>query len=309
MNNQNNAKYAFYYLLSFVALIFTSLSVGMILFQIIDKSVVDILNNYASVSNSTLKFAISALIIAAPVFYIISRLIYRDLKMGELDKDAPLRRWLTYFILLVSSIIILGVFIGVINNFLSGELTWRFILKALTILLIAAAVFSFYFLDLRRKDFSGHNLFLKIYFFISLVVVVAVFTAAWFYVESPATARAKRLDQMLVSNIYNVENAVNVYFEKNKKLPASLNDLELNPPIIVGQTNSEAIIYNKLSDSGFELCANFRTDSRQDLEPGYVAPVYPASSNFNYHTAGYQCNPGTLWSQNNQINKQPVLSQ
>lgn len=309
MEKQNNAKHAFYYLLSFVALIFTTISVGIIIFQIIDKSVVDVLNNYAMASNSALKFAISSLIIAVPVFYIISRLIYQDLKKGILDKDAPLRRWLTYFILLVSSIIILGVFIGAINNFLSGELTWRFVLKALTILLISLSVFSFYFFDLKRKDFTGTNVFLRVYFVASLVLIIIIFISAWFYVESPATARAKRLDQMLVNNMYSVESAINTYYDREKKLPLSLNDLVLDPKFNVQIIPSDPIIYNKLTETSFELCANFRTDSRQDQGQAYMSyPAYPAASNYSFHTAGYMCNKATLWSLNN-ANVKPLILQ
>lgn len=81
-------------------------------------------------NDGQLKFAIASLIIATPIFYIISNLINRGLKKGELDKESWIRRWLTYFILLVSSIVLLGVFISVILNFLNGELTSRSILKA-----------------------------------------------------------------------------------------------------------------------------------------------------------------------------------
>ena len=139
----NNAKYVFYYLLSLVSLIFTALAVGMIAFGIIDKVVADALVSAAGVSDN-LKFAISALIIAAPLFFVTQWLIIRGLHHGELDKDSAVRRWLTYFILLVSSVTMLGVFIGVINNFLSGEFTAIFILKAVSMLVISGAIFSFF---------------------------------------------------------------------------------------------------------------------------------------------------------------------
>jgi hypothetical protein len=131
MNNKNNAKYAFYYLLSFVSLVFMALSVGMILFGIIDKTIIDAIQRAVN-ANSQLKFAISSIIISAPIFYIISYLINQGLRRKELEKDSVLRRWLSYFILLASSLVVLGSFISVINVFLSGEITGRFILKAIT---------------------------------------------------------------------------------------------------------------------------------------------------------------------------------
>jgi hypothetical protein len=80
------------------------LAVGMIAFSIIDKSIVDVLATSYYEKDSQLKFAISALLIAAPIFYVISNLINKGLKTGELDRESGIRRWLTYFILLVSSI-------------------------------------------------------------------------------------------------------------------------------------------------------------------------------------------------------------
>ena len=106
MENQKNnaAKFAFFYMLSLVALLFMALSVGMIIFQIINKNIIDIINEYRGrFSPGQLKFAISALIISTPIYYFITRQIQKNLFAGSLDKDSQIRKWLTYFILLVTS--------------------------------------------------------------------------------------------------------------------------------------------------------------------------------------------------------------
>jgi len=298
-NMNNNAKYAFYYLLSLVALIFTAVSVGMIAFGIINRTVIDALNLGGSVSD-TLKFAISALIIATPIFFAAQHLINKGLRRGELTKDSGVRRWLTYFILLVSSVTILGVFINIINNFLSGELTLNSILKGLSIIIIAAVIFSFYFYDIKREDVSGRTLVMKIFFFGSLAVIVAAFSASWFFVESPSVTRAKRLDQNLVNNINNLENAVNSYNDKYKKLPDTLDQVKNNKDIYLDNksfTDPETgipITYKKTSDSSFEFCAIFRTDNK-NIDPKADNSTY-YSDPTKAHLAGYQCLPGQTWS-------------
>jgi len=300
MPNQHNAKYAFYYLLSLVALIFTALSVGMIAFGIIDKTVLDLINTNYGNPDGQLKFAISALLIAVPIFYIISHLIYRGLRQGEITKDSGIRRWLTYFIILVSSLIILGVFIGVINNFLAGELTGRFVWKALTVFVIAAGVFSFYFYDIRRPDPASKNLTIKLFFFISLAVALTAFIAAWFFVESPQTARARRLDQLVVNNISTLESMVNTYYDRHQALPDNLEaltaekDLYITADLLVDPETKGPITYNKLNDRGFQFCATFRTDSLAQNGQNSM-PLYSTRS-IQDHAAGYQCLPGTLWS-------------
>jgi hypothetical protein len=298
MNNKNNAKYAFYYLLSLVALVFTALSVGMVVFSIINKTIADAIINYSGSYDSQLKFAISALFIAAPIFYVISRLINQGLRRGELDKDSGIRRWLTYFILLVSFLIILGVFIGVINNFLSGELTTRFILKALTVLIISGAVFSYYLYDVKRDAAAAKDKVVLIFTGVSVVLVLAAFIAAWFFVESPATARARLLDQALVSNIYSLESAVNNFYVKTQALPDNLtavaaSGVYLDSRLLNDPDSQEPIAYHKLGDRTFEFCATFRLDSAMNGDRNYPV-VYPGDN--KNHRAGYQCLPGNLYA-------------
>jgi len=305
MNNNHNAKYAFYYLLSLVALIFMALSVGMIAFGIIDKTIPDALNFIAGSSDPQLKFAISALLIATPIYYLILNLIYRGLRKEEITKDSGIRRWLTYFTILVSSLIILGVFISVINNFLSGDLTSQFILKALAVFVIAAAVFSFYFYDIRRSDLIKKDKIVKIFFYVSLVLVIAAFIASWFFVESPKTARARRLDQIVVNNIYSLESAVNSYYDRYKKLPETLADIKaekdiyLTPNILIDPETKDPIAYQKLGEKDFQFCATFRTDSA--VTNGGRTLSYPTDS--KNHAAGYQCLKGNLW---NVVKAEPV---
>jgi hypothetical protein len=311
MNNNHNAKYAFYYLLSLVALIFMTISIGMIGFEIVNQLVKDALSGASGSSDSALKFAISALFIAAPVFYVMSALINKGLKKGELDKNSPVRRWLTYFIILVSSVIILGVFIGVINNFLSGELSGRFIYKAIIMLLLAGGVFSYYFYDVKRSQVETTGLVLKIFFWASVGITAAVFISAWFFVESPQVARAKRLDQLVVTNIQNIESAVNSYYVKNGALPNNLNQIEadaelyLDPGVLSDPETGAPIGYNKTGAESFQLCAYFRTNNKTDNGEAidYSAPQ-------KRHLAGYQCLAGDLWSKDSvntgSVNAKPV---
>ncbi len=297
MNNKHNAKYAFYYLLSLVALIFMALSVGMIAFSIIDKTIPDALNSAGGNYDEMLKFAISAILIATPIFYLIINLVYRGLKKGELDKDSGIRRWLTYLTILVSALIILGVFISVINSFLSGDLTGQFVWKAITVFVIAGAVFSFYFYDIRREEATKSDKVMKIFFFASLAIVSASFVASWFFVESPAQARNRRLDQIVVNNIYSLESAVNSYYDRYKKLPDNLamiqkeKDIYIDAQSLIDPETNIPIFYQKLGDNDFQFCAVFRTDSR---EGDKRAVSYPSGQ--KEHGAGYQCLKGMLWN-------------
>lgn len=308
MTNHHNAKYAFYYLLSLAALIFTALAVGMVVFGIIDKSIIDALdyNSYSNV-DAQLKFAISALFIAAPTYYFMSRLINQGLNKGELEKDSALRRWLTYFIILVASVIILGVFVSIINNFLSGELTMSFIFKAISMLIIAAIVFSFYFYDIKRPEIKAKDLVVRLFAWGSVALVLAAFISAWFFVESPQLARAKRLDQIVVNNIYQLENAVNSYYAEFDRLPVNLEEIKNSSNIYfdfkstVDPESQQPIEYKVDGEKNFSFCATFRAASDEERR-GNMNNV-----NNKEHGIGYTCLQGQLWSDVDRATDKPRL--
>lgn len=296
----HNPKFAFYYLLSLVALIFTAISSAIIIFQIVDKSVNDILVDYAYNNDGGLRFGISALFVAAPIFFLMLRLINNGLRKNELEKDSSLRRWLTYFILFVSAVIILGSLIGILNSFLSGEMTLKFILKALTVFVISALVFSYYFYDIKRENVEKKDNNLKIFFWSSLSLVVIIFVSSLFFVESPQIARQKKLDQIVLNRISTIESMVNSYYDLNHRLPENLQEISseegkiyFDQRSLIDPETGEKIEYNKIGDREFEICASFRTSS--DDENGRS---YYGDRKFN---PGRNCFRGNLWIEDKKL--------
>lgn len=292
MNSKtNSAKFAFYYLLGLVALIFTAQSTGMIIFQIINKYIRDVINEYSAIySDDAMKFAISAIVIAAPIYYVMKSLIMKNLKSGELEKDSQIRKWLSYLVILVSSVVMIGWLIGTINGFLNGELSLKFFLKALVAIVIAAIVFSFYFYDIRRKNAElGVDKIIKFYFYGSLLLIVVSFFASLFVVESPMETRKRKMDERVVNVFSNLDSAVNRFFSEKQKLPESLDDLtkeysylqerDLQDPI-----ENKKIEYKIIGDDKYALCALFRTSNKdnENTDPFLYKGIW-------IHDAGYQC--------------------
>lgn len=290
---QNNAaKFAFFYVLSLVALTFTAVSIGMIIFQIINKKIVDALEIYGSgYSPEALKFAISALVISAPIYFITVWLINKNLLSGALLRESDIRKWLTYFILLVSAVVMIGWFIGVINTFLNGELTLKFALKALTSIAIAATIFSYYFYDIKREEVLGAgNKVVSAYFYAALALAAVVLISSFFIVESPKEARARRHDEMVLNNFSSIDGALNNFYLKEGKLPDTLSELMesekfVTADIIKDPLSSKEFEYQKLSDKTFSLCADFMTSNREKDD----ASIYDYYRQEWPHDAGNQC--------------------
>lgn len=286
----NAAKFAFYYILSLIALIFAALSAGMIIFQIINKNIADVIVQRASdFSPDQLKFAISALIISAPIFYVATWQIYKNLFSGAFDKDSGVRKWLTYLVLLISSVVMLGWLIAIVNNFLDGELTVKFILKALTAVGIAAGIFTFYYYDIKRDKFAGEkNKIIRIYFYGSLAAVIIVFITGLFIMESPQKTRDRKMDNAVLENFDDIDRAIGTYYKDNEKLPDNLEKIKSEFSYITNKdlensATGEKYEYKIKRENIYELCATFKTFNKEDEEyNNYQDDDWP-------HDTGYQC--------------------
>lgn len=280
----NSAKHAFYYMLSLVTLVIVSLSFGNILFELINNFFPDITKAIYYGSNSGLKSAISGLLIATPVFYFVMHKIYFNLKTGELKKDSEIRRWLTYFILFVSSVFVIGSLISILNNFLDGALTINFVLKALTVLLISLIVFGFYFYDIKRNDFKNNKLN-RIFFFISLFVIIGGLVSAFLIVESPSEARDRKLDEKIIGNFNTIKYAIDDYYYKNEKLPDDLSDLKNKTDNVmlslVNPITNLEYVYELIDSKSYNLCTDFSSSNILNTVDYY--------GNLWQHDKGYYC--------------------
>ena len=71
------------------------------------------------------------------------------------EKRSLVRRWLTYLALFASALTFFGDITYVLERFLEGEFTLRFLLKALTVGAVSASIFFFYLRDV-EADRDGH---------------------------------------------------------------------------------------------------------------------------------------------------------
>jgi hypothetical protein len=292
MEKQQNAKFAFFYMLSLVALVFMSISTGIIIFQIINKKIIDLLTLApGGFSQDALKFAISAIIIASPIYYVMMWLINKNLLSGKLEKESGIRKWLTYFILLVSAVVMIGWLIATINSFLNGELTTKFILKSLTAIVISAIIFSYYLFDIRRSEVDKVNNIIRIFFYGSIVLVAVSLIASFFFIDSPLQVRLQKFDQTIVNKFSQIDSAINAYYGENKKLPENLNAL-LNggstyyilESDITDPATGKVFDYNIKSKDTYEICSTFKTENKSQANDKsvYIDTRW-------LHESGYQC--------------------
>jgi len=151
-----SAREAFMYLVLFGTLYVSAYSLGSLVFDLINTSFPDPAD--ASFRRSpeyvreSMRWSVSALIVAFPVFLYISWLTGRAISRDPIKRASKVRRWLTYWTLFVASCALIGDFTTLVFNVLGGELTVRFLLKVATVALIAGTAFTYYLRDLRQDE-------------------------------------------------------------------------------------------------------------------------------------------------------------
>lgn len=147
-----SARDAFVYLLTFVTLALWVQALGEMAFIFIDHFIPDILNPYYYGNPSRqVAFCLSRLIVAYPVYLLLMRQLNKELTRYREKHYSGVRKWLTYLTLLIVSLIIIGTLIAFLSSFLQGELTQRFVLKVLVILVINGGVLCYYSAWLHRR--------------------------------------------------------------------------------------------------------------------------------------------------------------
>lgn len=155
-----SAREAFMYLVLFGTLYTSAFYLGRLIFDIINLTFPDPAQESgldASYIQASMRWSISSLIVAFPVFLYLSWLTDREVGRDPVKRASKVRRWLTYLTLFASACALIGDVTTLVYNALGGELTIRFLLKIVTVALIAGTAFIYYLRDLRRDEVEGRK--------------------------------------------------------------------------------------------------------------------------------------------------------
>jgi len=149
-----SAREAFLYLVLFSTLYVGAFNLGGLLFNLIDLRFPDPAGTAGMIEQvwDNIRWNVSLLIVASPVFLYVARLTSRELRLEPGKRGSKVRRQLIYLTLFVAASVLLGAVTGLVHGLLSGELTTRFVLKVLTVATIAGALFRYNLRDLRFED-------------------------------------------------------------------------------------------------------------------------------------------------------------
>lgn len=149
-----SAREAFEYLVLFGTLYFSAFALGQLLFQFVNLSFPDPLwpqFRFQAITGA-IRWSISSLVVSTPIFLFVAWSNSRKIELQPVKRASPVRRWLTYVTLAVAASLLIGDCTSLVYNLLGGEMTVRFLLKAMTIGIIAGTAFVYYLSDLHRDE-------------------------------------------------------------------------------------------------------------------------------------------------------------
>lgn len=313
---KTTAKDFFLHIGIIVALYVFATSFLAFLFDIINYTFPDRQAYYGDPYSSSMRFALSTLIIFFPVLLILLKVVYKELLAKPEKRDLALRKWLIYLTLFITALTIAIDLVVLLNTFLGGEITARFIWKVVAVLVVAGGIFWTTLSDLKGRFFERPQA-RTVANTVAAIVVIAAVVWGFVVIGSPSTLRDIRDDNQRVSDLQNIQWQVLNNYQTKGKLPVSLN--ELSDPIsgyvvptdpVAGSAYEYQIVATSTPTAKsltFELCATFaqktqNLEGRGDYPSGiggigsgkdiYYDPVF-GSSNWN-HDVGRTCFTRTI---------------
>jgi hypothetical protein len=225
---------------------------------------------------SSIRFGIALLIVFFPTYVALTRLV-NTIRRKEQGVYLTLTKWLIYLSLVIGGASLLGDLVALILGFLEGDLTTRFLLKALVFLIVVGTAFTYYVLDVRGYWERNESASVWYAGAVSIAVLIAL-VSGFQHVDPPSVVREQRLDEQQIVDLRDIQYRISEYYIINGSLPTSINMLYEgieSPAAPEGRANYE---YDLTAPDQFTLCAEFgaptqvvdRSVSRPIVETGAI---------------------------------------
>jgi uncharacterized membrane protein YidH (DUF202 family) len=265
-----SSRDAFLYLLSFSTLATWSSALGSMLFRLIERWFPDPVS-HGSVYNlrNAVTWQMASIAVAFPIFLLMMRVILAEAQEHPERLQSAVRKWLTYIALLLTAGAMICDLIWFLDYFLTGELSSRFALKALTVMIICGAIFVYYLGSLRwdRNTDVARAKSRSLKFGVAAAAAVVVsFCIGLGVAGTPSAQRHLEADAKRVQDLRTIAYAINAWHRRAGRensytpLPAALSDLSatgFTPSNMVDPESKIPYLYHPKEGTEYELCATF----------------------------------------------------
>ncbi|MGO9602000.1 MAG: DUF5671 domain-containing protein [Candidatus Binataceae bacterium] len=259
MNAERNSPWdIFIHLLAAIAVYATVYATISLLFSYVNLAFPDPLDSSVSISDNV-RYAMAILFVFFPAYCWAWRSIETDLAQNPWKRPSWLRTCPIYLTVFLAGLLLFGDLACLIYYFLGGDLTVRFALKVISIVLIAGVVLLFY-RDALRSEPNVRSRRRQILSYGSCSAVAALIVVGMAVGGSPGKARLERFDAAKINDLDAIQSKVLEYWESKGTLPRTLSDLsdvmtDYSPPR--DPQNNAAYGYHATGPTSFQLCADF----------------------------------------------------
>ena len=277
-----------------------------LLFAYINRVYPDPLAGYGDIYGGGVRSAMATLIVLIPATIALTHVIRKVIVADPSKEGIWVRRWALVLTLFLAGVTVAIDLITLINTFLGGEITTRFVLKAVIVLLVALGLSMHFLADLKGywlMNPKKANVLAIAVAVVSLLVVVSGFVIF----GTPQEMRQHRYDDQKVADLQNIQGQIVNYWQTKHALPKSLADLNdsLTGYVVPNDAQSgQPYTYHTSGPLAFELCAAFNlptdTPEGQGVYPSVA--TYPTAPGFGVgalggdweHGSGDTCFPRTI---------------
>jgi hypothetical protein len=151
-----SARDAFLHLVAFTALYASAISLVLLVFRYIEFWFPDPAMRSSTYevefALSGIRAQIATLIVSYPLFLLAWSYLLREIRRAPEKAKSGIRRWLSFLSLFVGAVTIMTDVICVVYFLVEGDLTVRFLLKVLALLVITGSIFLYLSLVLRSES-------------------------------------------------------------------------------------------------------------------------------------------------------------
>jgi len=274
MQTKITAKDFFLHIAAIALLYAGTIALLNILFNVINVAFPQV-TQYNYYTSTSISLPVATLVVVFPLFLFLSNILRKGYLEDPSRKDYPVRKWLIYITLFIAGGVLAGDLVCLIYYFLDGqELTMAFILKILSVLVVAAAIFGYVLDDLKdRLTGSRRNIWRAV----SVVLIVGSIVAGFSVLGTPQTQRMYRYDSQKVADLQNIQWQIVNFWQQKGELPVSL--AELADPISgfivpLDPQTQKPYEYVKNGKLSFDLCADFNKPA-QEINGRMTTVAYP----------------------------------
>lgn len=283
----------FLYVGAMLTLYWSAGSLLTLLFTIIDTVFPDALNYYTDPYSSGIRFAIASLVVIFPICLLLLRAVKKDASANPEKLSLAIRKWFYAFTIFLTAVAMAVDLIVLLNTFLGGEITSRFIQKVLAVLIVSGIVFWYALLEIRLKPETPVSV-RKEFLYGAPILVLAAIVFGFVIMGSPSAVRSLRFDERRVGDLQTIQWQIVSYSQQKNMVPKSLAVLEDS---ISGYRNptdprtGEAYQFVPGEGRTFTLCATFE---RPSVSTSVAKPYAPIGEDTWNHEAGKKCFERTI---------------